>query len=425
VSALRAAAAAAAVVALCLPGAALGHARLDRSSPGFRERLPSAPQAVVLRFDQAVEPVGASIEVRAADGTLVSRGTHVEGSRRALRSPLRPVPRGAYTVRWQALSFDGHVLSGVYTFGVGTDAPPPTEAFGAGGPTRAEDAVRWAYFLALALLAGGLGFRLIVARGSLPPAAERRFYVLTGLAAVAVLDLGVAAFLLRADGVLGLPFERLLGADLTPIAEGTRFGLAFIATTLGFAVVAALVYLAWLTGRAAVLWPAFVLAVALAAGTSLSGHSGSDGPWSVFADWVHLTAALLWLGGLVTLAFVVWPAAPGLRRRVFLRFSRLASALVALVLGAGIYLSVARLPAVADLWTTSYGRVLLVKLALVSLALLWGAFHHFVVRPALDRPSAEGVVARLPRSLAGESTVGMAILLAAAVLVGTTPPAPG
>jgi copper transport protein len=140
---------------------------------------------------------------------------------------------------------------------------------------------------------------------------------------------------------------------------------------------------------------------------------------------VHLAAAMLWLGGVAMLALVVWPAAPALRRLAFLRFSRLASVLIALILSAGVYLSVARLPAVADLWTTSYGRVLLVKLGLVSLALLWGAFHHFVVRPALDGPGSDGVVARLPRSLAGESAVGMAILLVAAILVDSAPPPAG
>ncbi len=88
---------------------------------------------------------------------------------------------------------------------------------------------------------------------------------------------------------------------------------------------------------------------------------------------------------------------------------------------AGAYLSFLRLPELADLWTTSYGQVLLVKLGLVALALTWGAVHHFVVEPRLDRP---GVVSRLPRSLAGEAAVGMAVLLVAAILVNTAPPRP-
>src|ERR671932_252754 len=127
------------------------------------------------------------------------------------------------------------------------------------------------------------------------------------------------------------------------------------------------------------------------------------------------------MGGLVQLLVVVWPAVPELRREAFLRFSRLASVLVACLVGAGVYLSVLRLPHLSDLWSQGYGRVLLVKLALVGVALSWGAVHHFVARPALERGEA-GILTRLPRSLAGESAVGMAVLLAAAVLVDSKPP---
>jgi copper transport protein len=338
---------------------------------------------------------------------------------------VRTLARGPYTVRWHVLSEDGHVVSGVFTFGVRAKAPLPTEAFGSSGPTRTEHVVRWAYFLSLALLLGGLGFRLLIGRGELPAPAEKRFYLLTGLGVVATLEVGILAFMLRAEDALQLPFGRLLYGDLSSIANDTRFGIAFIVMTLGYAFVAAFLFLAWLTDRRFLLWPAFLLGIGLASGLSLSGHSAVDpgSSWrSELADWAHLSAAALWVGGLVQLAFVVWPQAPALRRDAFLRFSRFASVLIAIVLGAGVYLSIVRLPQLSDLWTAGYGRVLLVKLALVSLALTWGALHHFVARPALERGEGGPVLSRLPRSLAGESVVGMAILLAAAVLVDSKPP---
>ena len=99
---------------------------------------------------------------------------------------------------------------------------------------------------------------------------------------------------------------------------------------------------------------------------------------------------------------------------------RLLPILIALLLAAGIYLSILRLPRLSDLWSTGYGQVLIVKLSLVALALAWGAAHHFLVERRLDRP---GVMRRLPISLAGEMTVGMAVLLAAAFLVNGKPPA--
>ena len=293
------------------------------------------------------------------------------------------------------------------------------------GPTRTEHVVRWADFLALALLLGGLGFRLLIVPGPVSPAAERRFFLLVGAGVVATLELGILAFVLRAEDALQLPFGRFLYGDLSSISGGTRFGEAFIAMTLGYAFVAALVFLAWLTDRRVLLWPALLLGLALASGLSLSGHDAVDAgsSWrSELADWAHLSAAALWLGGLVQLAFVVWPQAPELRRAAFLRFSRLAGCLIAVVLGAGLYLSIVRLPKLSDLWTSGYGQVLLVKLGLVSLALVWGALHHFVARPAIERGGDGPVLARLSRSLAAESAVGMAILLVAAVLVDSKPP---
>ena len=64
--------------------------------------------------------------------------------------------------------------------------------------------------------------------------------------------------------------------------------------TLGFALVAALLFLAWLPDRRALLWAAFVLGLGFASGLSLSGHSAADAgaSWlSELADWVHLSAA--------------------------------------------------------------------------------------------------------------------------------------
>jgi len=410
----------AALAALVLPATAFGHARLEGASPGFRERVPSSPRMVVLRFDQFVKAMPGSVRVYSSTGS--NRAVKVRSDGRFVKASLPRLPKGPYTVRWHALSGDGHVVSGVFTFGVRARAPAATNAFGASGPTRTEDVVRWIYFLTLALLVGGLGFRLLVLPHALPARAEKRFFVLTGIGAVATLDIGITAFILRAEDALQLPFGRLLYGDLTPIAQ-SRVGTAFIAMTLGFALVTALLFLAWLTDRVALLWPAFLLGLGFASGLSFSGHSAAEGgsSWkSELADWAHLSAACLWIGGLIQLVAVVWPLMPEARRAAFLAYSRLATVCVGVLLLAGVYLSILRLPQLDDLWTTGYGQVLLVKIGLVSLAFAWGGMHKFVVVPAVARGSVGG---RLRGSLIGESMVGMAVLLVAAVLVNAEPPA--
>lgn len=411
-----------ALAALAFPASAFAHATLERTTPSFRQELRTGPTTIRLHFDQRVTVIGRGIEVLDQNGRDFAGPSRPEGT--DLVATVRTLPRGPYTVRWQAVSADSHVVSGVWTFGVGVPALPVEEAYGAGGPTTQEHVVRWIWFLGIALAIGALGLRLIVLRGlAVPRALERRIAVAAGLGCAVALEAGIAAFSLRAEDALQLPFGRFLYGDLSPMAK-TRFGEAFITMTLVFALVLALVYLSWLLDRVVFQVPAFALAVVFVGGLSVSGHDGVDpgSSWKTeVADWVHLSAASLWIGALATMALLLWGGAPELRRAAFLRFSRLATVLVALVLAAGTYLAIVRLPHLRDLWTTGYGEVLLVKIALVVLALGWGAFHHFFVRPVLDRADA-GFVSRVGRSLVAESMVGVAVLLVAAVLVDSKPP---
>jgi copper transport protein len=391
-------------VALAAPAAAFAHASIRGEYPQYRQRLSASPRQVVIRFDQTVDVLPKAIEVLDPNGRNLALQAHAVT--RGIAARVLHLPRGGYTVRWKALSNDGHVVSGVYTFGVRVPAPPVMDAVGAQGPTTTEHVVRWLYFVGLALLVGGLGFELLVARVT----AQRRFWWLVGVGAVAVLEVGIVAFLLRAEDALQLPFSTFLYGDLSPISGGTRFGQAFIAMELGFAVVTALVFLAWLTGERALLWAAFVIGLGLASGLSLSGHSSATRAQSI-ADWFHLCAAMLWIGGLVQLAVVArTPAA-------FRRFSRLATLCVAVLILAGTYLSIERFPTLSGLWTTHYGHILLIKLGLVCVALLWGAAHQFLVMPRLEQ-----VGSGVGRSLLAESAVAMSVLLVAAILVDSKPP---
>jgi copper transport protein len=407
--------------ALLAPAAASAHASLKVAWPGFEQELAASPQAIKLHFDQFVS--FPSIELFDATGERFAVKASSDGL--DVRAPVpEKLPRGAYTVRWHVLSADGHVVSGVWTFGVRVKAPPPTEAFGAGGPTRTEHVVRWLYFLSFAVLIGSLGFRLVLGGRPLPPRVDRRLFALSLAGVIAVIEVGILAFCLRCEDVLQLPFAEYVYGDLTPIADGTRFGQAFVLMTLGFAWVAGLIYLAWLLERPMLYLPALVASIGLLSGLSLSGHDAVDAGSSKateLADWVHISAASLWLGGLLALAVAVWPVAPELRREAFFRFSRVAVVLVGLVLAAGTYLSLVRVPHLSDLWTQRYGEVLLVKISLVALAVTWGAVHHFVVRPRLAG-AAPQTASRIGRSLLGESMVGVAVLLAAAILVDSKPP---
>ena len=373
-------------------------------------------------FTGPVTVTSNAIQVLAADGTVLSGTATTEDGGHVVVAPVSRIARGkGYTVRWRVIGGDGHSPAGVFTFGVGVAAPPPTDAVGASGTTWRDNLARWALFAALALLVGPLVVRLLVLRGPVPDRLERGFHVLGVVATFLVIDVGIAAFVLRASNALQLPIADLPYGDLQPFAEKTRFGIAFLAMTVGFGVVAALLLLGWIFDRLALRWLALALSLALVSGLSLSGHQATEpnATWlAQLADWLHLVAASIWVGGLVALAFLVWPLAPSLRRAAFLGFARLAVVLVAAMVLAGAYLALVRLPELADLWATQYGRFLLLKLGIVAIALTWGAVHHLVVRPRL----AAGRSPQVRPSLVGEVVVALAVLLAAAILTNVAPP---
>ena len=118
------------LLALVAPASAFAHASVRATQPTYRERLEQAPRTAWVRFDQGVKPLPNSIVVLSANGKVVSGVTRTGADPHLIAAPLKALRKGAYTVRWHAISGDGHVVSGVWTFGVGVAAPPPTEAYG-------------------------------------------------------------------------------------------------------------------------------------------------------------------------------------------------------------------------------------------------------------------------------------------------------
>ena len=214
------------LAALAFPAAASAHATLQSTTPRFGREVQRAPTLIRLDFDQRVKVLPGAIKVLNGVGKNFAGTSSAEGT--DVIASVRPLKLGVYTVRWQAISADSHVVSGVWTFGVRVPAPSINDAYGAGGPTDTEHFVRWLWFLGIALTIGALGLRLIVLHGlEVPRELDRKIAVAAGLGAVVALNAGIAAFSLRAEDALQLPFGKFLYGDLSPMAD-TRFGTAFV-----------------------------------------------------------------------------------------------------------------------------------------------------------------------------------------------------
>jgi methionine-rich copper-binding protein CopC len=105
--------------ALCITSPVFAHAMLERATPPVGSEAANPPHEIVLTFTEGVEPLFCSIEVRNADGTVVTTGKpHAAGNARRLAIDLPALQGGKYTVIWHVTSVDTHKTEGSFQFSV-------------------------------------------------------------------------------------------------------------------------------------------------------------------------------------------------------------------------------------------------------------------------------------------------------------------
>lgn len=170
-----------------------------------------------------------------------------------------------------------------------------------------------------------------------------------------------------------------------------------------------------------------VAALGLAATVPLMGHPRvvpMGATLGILAGALHLLGAGIWLGTLTHLAVVAWagPAEGRVTRLSALvsAFSPLALAGAACVGVTGLLTAWQTVGTVGALWSSTYGRTLLLKLGTLAAILALGAYHWRVAQPRLARGEG-GEVFR--RSAYIELALGAVLLLITSLLVAL--PAPG
>ena len=382
------------LVALAAPAGADAHATLLRTSPADGAVLDRAPPLVRIEFDGGVRVAPGNAAVANATGATELAGTP-STSGNVLTLPLRAdLANGAYSIRWSAVSDDGHREQGVLAFAVGRGGPSPRSVLGASAALGWNDVVlRSLYYLGL--LAGGgaavfgLSMRRRVNARLWRPLAHLMFFAL------------LAAFI----GASAIVHEA---------PPGTRYALVLkVALTVsligGAAAALAPTYPALLTLAGA-------CALALVAAPTLSGHAlDRDQPRGLAAvvDLAHAASAAIWFGGLLALAFVVPRSADERERSTLARRFSTTALVAVIVLGlTGLGRALTELSAFSQIWSTSYGRALIVKTALF--VPLFGVGW-------LNRALLAGAFARLRRSVLIEVAAITAIVVVVSVLTDLRP----
>lgn len=253
--------------------------------------------------------------------------------------------------------------------------------------------------------------------------------------AVAALVANIVLLWLESAAMAEVPVTEATGATWSMLTS-THFGLAWSVGAVGLVIAAAGAFIRTERGSA----PALLTLAALAVFWYTRGmvsHAASEGDFSVrlLADWAHLGLISLWVGEVILAGGVILRATENMaaadrHARAGYVASLSSSATFALtgIFVTGLYAAWRSLGGLENLIGNQYGNTLVVKLLLVGVAAVLGAFNRFVVMPPwLQRESTGNAVsellpARFRHVLWIEALVLLAVVVLAAWLASTSPP---
>jgi putative copper resistance protein D len=211
-------------------------------------------------------------------------------------------------------------------------------------------------------------------------------------------------------------------AAVWPVLTATRFGHALCARLLLLVLSVLALGDGTQGGRRVLAAVAAGLALILQTwSTHAAAAGGMDRIILMGAEFLHLLAAGAWLGSLAPLFIAVGALAPEQGARAARRFSPLGMLCVALLSATALAQSWILIGDLPRLVGTDYGRVALVKLALMLVLLALAAANRFRYVPAMGGAAGADTRRGLRRSIAVETAVGLAAVFAASLLANLPP----
>jgi copper transport protein len=473
----------AAAIALASAPVALAHAQLLGTSPLSGSTVKVQPREVIFKFG---EPVGGdlgAVRVYDAKGQEVDNlvVSHSDGNSHWMGVGLKPnLPDGTYTGTYRVISADTHIVYGGLVFSIGhAGAAPKFTVAGLIGKNESGSVtkigfgvVRALNYLTLALMTGGLAFLFFVWRPALAAEAKgeerwplaartfasrlRRLFSVTVVLGVIVSVLGV---LLQGATAAGVSLWSSLKGSIVEDTLDSRFGTVWGLRAIDWLLIGALLLGTRALRRDALpdlresaredgveLTPgpprAIVLLLGLAGAylaitPALAGHASIESPVAVFfpSDVLHVLAGSVWVGGIACLLI----ALPGATRRLegdersrlllgtLVRFSPIALGAVLVIAVTGVIQAYIDVRSFHGLFHTTYGALIIVKVALLSTLIGLGWVNRDRVIPALKRivgdgrpPGGVGGMAR--RTMRGELALMIGVFGVTAALISYAPP---
>ncbi len=427
-----------AVFGLAMP-AASAHAVVLSSSPGDGDRVPSAPSTVSIQFSEAISADLGGLKVLDAKGERVDADDQSQPDPTRLAVGLRPdLPPGTYVANYKVISADGHPVSGAIVFGVGNGVISDVSGIKETNDPALDTASKITQFVTYlgGLLAAGLVFFLAFIHDRAPD----------GRPLARVVRIATIVGALGVVGTIMVQAAQATGSSLTAAFNPSTLG-PVLRQGLGWESALLLVGLAMChiavdtknktVGQSLAFYGGLIVASSFV----WWGHATESAhPWlSIPADVAHVIAAAVWFGGLVGLVgtlrarthaatergehrpaleaavvsrVAVSVGADDLATRpadlppdvadtspgsfpatvqIVSRFSTVAAISVIALMIAGSALGYAEVGSISALTSTTYGLLLLAKVAVVAVILFIAGYNRYFLLPWLVDTDTEDI----------------------------------
>jgi len=421
---------------------AFAHANLVKSNPERGAALDKAPQTITLEFSEALDPQLSQVQLIDSHNQVIVKGPGAidPANPTVMVLALPALPDDNYSAVWQTHSAaDGHFANGSVSFSVGKSDPNvsllppenvtlPTEAV----PALPDILLRWAGYLAAALMGGGIFFGALVWRpayraspqpdGSTDDSTAARLLkrqVIIGAGLLALIT--VLSAIYQAWSVYNLRLQPAFGPALQSVINFDSAWQLWLRIVI-LAVIVLLTSQLSAPGKSLwIEWPVVLpLVVVVMATFSLKSHSAAtNNPLAIALDIIHLTAMSAWFGGLLPLFLALRRTTLPPSTMVPL-FTRLALTCVSVLALTGLYNALVQVQTLDALISTSYGVTLLVKVGLFGLLVALGAVNFRILTPRFKKDEANAA-RHMRLTIRAELILGAFLLGAVGVLSGSSP----
>jgi copper transport protein len=404
------------------------HAGLKSSEPAASSVLEQSPDEIVLKFAEQVEISFGSIRLFDANSKLITLSTPNYGltdgvvDAKTVRVGVPTLEPGSYLVVWRVVSVDSHPVQGAFGFQIGARgknlAALGVEVLSNSSASNFVKVVmgfaRWLSFLGVMVLIGSMLLATrIIGQSRIENVIKASWFVaVVGSAIVLVMQAPYALGSSLSDSVSVTSVRQVLE---------TRLGAWLIIRAVILFLFLVIIWKRELHQKPIWRMATTILSVVLFATFSIPGHPGMRqySSLSIGTDIVHFLSVAVWMGGLVTIVLLgrKWQSESP---KVIAWFSFNATIAMPIMVATGVAQAWRMMEGFQNLFSTTYGTVLSIKVLLVVVAIAAGTKARQIFKDKkVDSEDLKKI--KFSKTIVVESVIGLVVLAVTAVLVSVPP----